>query len=246
LANSSSRLADPEDAGAARRRWPAVRLVLVLMVSACAIAVATSRTPLFRLRHLEVVGNLRLSRTDVLRLAGISRSSNVLWLDTEAVTRRLEQDPWIAKAVVSRRAPWTVRISVVERRPVAEVNADGGYTLVSGDGVALGIVRADPELPIIALAQPVPGSAPTFEWAARAIAALRGCPGCRVARADVGQDGTVRITLSGGIQVRYGLPTDMGAKTAAVRRILLWTRHSGRTIAGIDVSAEGAPAATFG
>jgi cell division protein FtsQ len=228
-------------------RRPAVRFVLVVTIAAAAAgaAVAASRSPLFRLRHVDVVGISKLSRADVLRLAGVSSTTNVLWFDASEVARRLESDPWIAQATVSRRAPWTIRITVVERRPVAIVKAEPGYTVVSSDGVALGTVSADPGLPVIVLPHPAPGAAPSFGGAARAIAGLRGCAGCRVLQAVVATDGTLTVELSSGIRVAYGDSSEIRVKTAVVKQIIRWARARRASLTGIDVSAPATPAATF-
>ena len=108
MATSTSRLA--ELAGAVRGR----RLVLTVIAASVAIAgvsLVASRSSLFHLRHLEVVGTTSLTRAEVARLAALSSSTNVLWLDPGAVERRLEADPWVATATVSRRLPGTIRIS---------------------------------------------------------------------------------------------------------------------------------------
>jgi len=86
LATSTSRLA--ELAGAVRGR----RLVLTVIAASVAIAgvsLVASRSSLFHLRHLEVVGTTSLTRAEVARLAALSSSTNVLWLDPGAVERRL-------------------------------------------------------------------------------------------------------------------------------------------------------------
>jgi cell division protein FtsQ len=246
LATSTSRLA--ELARTVRGR----RLVATVMVAALTITVASlvvSRSSLLRLRHLEVVGTSSLTRAEVVRLAALSPSTNVLWFDGGAVERRLESDPWVARATVSRRLPGTIRISVVERAPVAMLRDEPGFTLLAADGVELGAVEADPSLPEIVLvpgSSPRGGSPPAQAGAARAIAGLDGGGRPAVIRAVVGADGTLSVELADGSRVEYGDLTRIQAKTIAARRILRWARAQGDSVVSVNVATPDSPAATLG
>lgn len=199
----------------------------------------------FRVHTINVSGTSSLSRAEVVRLSGITASSNVLLLNLESVERRLRSDPWIARAVVSRRLPWTIDIKVIERTAVASVRVGQGYAILAGDGVTLGTVARDPGLPAIELpagtgaVEPVGASAAP----AQAIGGLdRG--GRIAARAVVNADGTFSVGLSDGTRIDFGEPVQVEAKTRAARRILQWARATGATLIHISVAAADAPAAT--
>jgi cell division protein FtsQ len=226
------------------------RLVATVIVASLTIAAGSlvlSRSSLLRLRHLEVVGTSSLTRAQVVRLAALSSSTNVLWFDAGAVERRLESDPWVATATVSRRLPGTILISVVERAPVAMIQEGVGFRLLAADGVALGTVEADPALPEIVVAAGwslAEGNAPA-QAAARAIAGLDGGRRPAVVRAVV-DAGALSVELDGGTRVEFGDPTGIEAKTAAARRILRWATAQGASVASVNVTAPDSPAATFG
>jgi cell division protein FtsQ len=61
----------------------------------------------------------------------------LLRVDSDAVTDRLKQNPWIADADLSRRIPSTLRIVVRERVPVAVVDTGSTFWFVEGDGRVL-------------------------------------------------------------------------------------------------------------
>jgi len=244
LATSTSRLA--ELAGAVRGR----RLVLTVIAAAVAIAgvsLVASRSSLFHLRHLEVVGTTSLTRAEVVRLAALSSSTNVLWVDPGAVERRLESDPWVATATVSRRLPGTIRISVVERAPVAMIRDERGFTLLAADGVALSTVEADPALPeivIVAGSSARSGDASAQAEAARAIAGLARGRLPTVVRAVVWA-GALTVELDDGTRVEFGQPIGIQAKAAAARRILRWVTAQHASVASVNVMAPDSPTATF-
>jgi cell division protein FtsQ len=244
LATSTSRLA--ELAGAIRRR----RLVVGVIAAAVAIAAASlvvSRSSLVHLRHLEVSGTTSLTRAEVVRLAALSSSTNVLWLDAGAVERRLESDPWVVTATVSRRLPGTIRISVVERAPVAMIRDERGFTLLAADGVALTTVEADPALPeivVVAGSSTRSGNASAQAAAARAIAGLDGGRGPAVVRAVVWA-GALSVELDDGTRVEFGEPIGIEAKAAAARRILQWATAQRASVATVNVIAPESPAVAF-
>ena len=244
MATSTLRLA--ELARAIRGR----RLVATMIVASLTIAAGSlvvSRSSLLRLRHLEVVGISSLTRAQVVRLAALSSSTNVLWFDAGAVERRLESDPWVATATVSRRLPGTIRISVVERAPVAMIRTEVAFTLLAADGVALGTVAADPMLPeiVVMTGSNLPDRNAPAQAAARAIAGLDGGRRPAVVRAVV-DAGALSVELDGGTRVEFGDTTGIEAKTAAARQILRWATTQGASVASVNVTAPDSPAVTLG
>ena len=244
MATSTSRLAELVAAVRGRRVVAAAIAVAVVIV---ATSLVVSRSSLLHLRHLEVVGTTSLTRAEVERLTGLSSSTNVLWFDPRAVERRLESDPWVATATVSRRLPGTIRISVVERVPVAMIQNERGFTVVTADGVALTTVEGDPALPEIVVAA---GSSARWEnaqaraAAARAIAGLDAGRRPGVVRAVV-WSGSLTVELDGGTRVEFGEPIGIEAKAAAARRILRWATSRRASVARVNVIAPDSPTATF-
>jgi cell division protein FtsQ len=244
LATSTSRLAELVDAVRGRRVVAAAIAVAVVIV---ATSLVVSRSSLLHLRHLDVVGTTSLTRAEVERLSGLSSSTNVLWFDPGAVERRLESDPWVATATVSRRLPGTIRISVVERVPVAMIRDERGFTVVAADGVALTTVERDPALPeivVVAGSSARWGNAQARAAAARAIAGLAGGSRPGVVRAVV-WSGSLTVELDGGTRVEFGDPIGIEAKAAAARRILRWATSRRASVARVNVIAPDSPTATF-
>jgi cell division protein FtsQ len=204
-----------------------------------------SRTSLFDARRIEVTGAHHLHQADIVRIAGISRQTNVLWLDERAAERRLEAEPWIAHADVSSSFPLSIEVAVTERTPVAVFGGTGG--LIAGDGTALGSPSGGRWLPAIDLGTvtPAEGAPPSPVGAARALGAMP--PGLRsdVRRVRVMLDGTLELRLKGGATIRFGMPDDAARKVRAIQQVLAWAKEQGSAIRTLSVVAPSAPAATL-
>ena len=242
LAISISLRAEPIRRLTGRRAWIVAAGALVLLVAA---GIGVSRTPLFAVRDILVRGGAHVPDARIVQLAGISPGTNVLWLDEAAAERRLEAEPWIARAEVVGEFPSTVRISVTERTSVAVATDGLRSSLMAGDGTSLGTAERDPAIPLIRLpaSGSVDGPAPGPVGAARALGAM--APGLRdrIDRVLVRLDGTLEIRLEDGLLVRFGTPSEFQEKARAMRRMLAWAHEQGERILRLTVTTPRAPAA---
>lgn len=229
------------------------RLVAAAIVASIAVGgFAVSRSSWFHVRRIEVSGAGHLSRAEVLEIAGISKTSNAVWLDEASAERRLLSHAWVAEADVEVVLPVTVRVAVVERTPIASASDGSREVLLSGDGSSLAVGgTAGPRpgaphgLPLIELlaARSVDGTPPNPVAAARALGAMS--PELRddVKNVTVQLDGTLVLTMRAGPIVWFGGPTQIVAKARAIERMLLWAEAEGERILRLSVVAPGAPAA---
>jgi cell division protein FtsQ len=217
---------------------------LILIAVVVVVAVNSS---LFSARTIEVTGAGSLGRDNVLALAGLSSSTNLLKMSPGAVGAHLEASPWIKSASVHRAFPSTVTIDVVVRTPVAEIKSGSkSFATVADDGTILATVRQDPGLPLLA-GGPAPGpvgSVAGGEYAVATAAAgtfdtwLSG----RIDSVLLGHDG-ITLRLDDGTLVTWGSAGDEAMKADDLEGILQWADTNHATIRSIDVSAPHAPAA---
>ena len=201
-----------------------------------------SNSPLFDLRTLSVTGAHHLSQEDVARLAGLRGRTNVLWISTSTVARRLQADPWILEARVSRTLPSTITIAIEERRAVAVLMPAG--QLVAQDGVLLG-AGGGARLPRIEGAIDRPASGLPRAAPSPALTVVQALPVDLVRQvAQVAMDPTEGITvyLRSGTRVIYGDASAAAAKAAGLQSVLDWAERTGTAIDYVDVRAPGAPA----
>jgi len=83
--------------------------------------------PYFNLQHVEVTGNRRLSRAEVVEASETVAGINLLTVDLGAIAARLQRHPWIHSAAVYRRFPGSLIIEIEERNPRAILSAEKLY-----------------------------------------------------------------------------------------------------------------------
>jgi cell division protein FtsQ len=149
-------------ARSAKRAAPAVpiralRLVAIavgLLGLSGAIALAkTHGIPLLRdarlpIRHVEMLGELRhMDELRVRKLLGPVLGSNLIAVDVVTLKGRLEAHPWVDRAAIARVWPDRLRVSLIEREPIARWGdrefVDASGTRFERDG------ESRPDLPLL-------------------------------------------------------------------------------------------------
>ncbi|MBI3647853.1 MAG: FtsQ-type POTRA domain-containing protein [Actinobacteria bacterium] len=223
-------------------RWARRAAPVAVILAVVGGGTAFMRSSFFGADEVRVIGASHLSDARVIRDAGV-QGENVLSLNTGVVEARLERDPWIANAVVTRSLPGTVTIRVTERTPVAAVQVAGGFELVAADGVTLGGTQRPGRLPVIPT-NTVPGGATGgFLAPARVVGALAPDVRSEVMLAYEGITGEVFLRLRSGTVVRFGPLTSVTEKADALAAVLGWAGDQGARVLTIDLRFPRAPSA---
>jgi len=125
--------------------------LVVLLVGYGAVAYV-SGAGLFRVNHVTVRGNSRLSTGEILALVSNLRGDSVLTANLPAYRARLVDSPWVADATLRRVFPGSVEITVRERAPMGLCRLLDRLYLVDDTGAIIdefGPPYADLDLPII-------------------------------------------------------------------------------------------------
>jgi cell division protein FtsQ len=157
-------MADPEDDEELPRRkrqfekpsgpWyrPASKLGRVLLASGAVLIVgalatgvifiknALERDARFRIagtENIQATGMGQVERADILPIFGADIGKNIFFIHLSDRRKELEQISWVKSATVMRILPDRIRVSVVERTPIAFVREGQQVELVDGDGVLL-------------------------------------------------------------------------------------------------------------
>ena len=75
-----------------------------------------------------------LSADRLTELMGLAPGTNILAVDVDAMRRKIEADPWVASATVTRQLPDTLHVAVAEHAPAAVLHS-GHFYLLDGAGV---------------------------------------------------------------------------------------------------------------
>jgi cell division protein FtsQ len=237
----------PPDRRERHRKVGAIVFITVVVLGAAAVTL--TRSPFFAARTIEVRGASHVPRSQVLRIAGVTTDTNVFTLDAGAAERRLERDPWIAEATVTKDLPSALVIDVHERVAVAVAESDGVLRLVADDGAFL--EAASPRVAIgmpsivTADAEETEPSPEAVGGAARAIAAMAPTLRRRIDGISILADGQLRVDLSSGSSASYGEAVELREKAMALRALLDYAAERGATVVSVDVRVPSAPTAVL-
>jgi cell division protein FtsQ len=204
-----------------------------------------TNSPVFDMRNLTIQGNAHLSARQVASLSGLDARTNVMWLSHRSVEDRLEADPWILDATISRHLPSGITVDVVERVPTAVTQGDHPM-LVAGDGMVLGPASSTVSARLPAIAAPthpvalgdrLPDS-PELTAAAVLPPSVRPLVG-RITRDG---DGALVLLMRDGVTVFYGDSSHAAAKATALRMVLAWATQHSVQFRYVDVRAPAVPA----
>jgi cell division protein FtsQ len=120
-----------------------------LLIVACAFAYAyheckvffdhDSRFCISGTGNIQAVGLADVNRSEILSVFGEDIGRNIFFVPLAERRKQLEAIPWIQQATVMRLLPDQLRITVVERQPVAFVRHGQQIGLVDANGVLLNL-----------------------------------------------------------------------------------------------------------
>jgi cell division protein FtsQ len=158
-----------------RPPWKAVFFAGAAVVIVGVMAWALLGSSLLVVRSVRVAGNgNKVSAGQVVAAARVTLGQPLIWVDTGAISRRVEQLRQVRSAQVSKNWPTTLVITVQLRKPAFALPLHGGYALVDPFGVTIrDVTRKPPGLPVL-----------TVNTTSRS---LRGSPAVRAAAAVLGE-----------------------------------------------------------
>lgn len=226
-----------------RIRAAAVVLAVLAVVGSC---VALYRSPLFTVSRVEVEGADNLGAERVTALARVPSDASLLRFPADAVAARVGTDPWVESVTVSRVFPDGMRIRVVERRPVAMVDAQTTFWLIDATGMVIAKRSAEQTSAAIVIRDVPgldlkPGRRTVSEPLLNAVKVLNGLSTDVISQVKSVSaptvDGTTLFTRDK-VEIVIGQAAEIAKKDALVRRIL--DEQRGKVVS-IDVRTTDRP-----
>lgn len=90
---------------------------------------AISSTTFFRLKNIEVSAAKRLTKEEILALAGIEAGQNLGRMNLKRMGEQVARSPWVETVRINRYFPDRLSITITEREPLAIVNMGYIYYL---------------------------------------------------------------------------------------------------------------------
>lgn len=189
------------------------------LVLVAALGAGAWFSPVLSVRSVQVEGVTVVPQQEVRDAAAIAAGTPLLQVDLGAAARRVAEIPRVATAQVNRMLPSEVRITVVERTPVAWVSGSGGPHLLDAAGFDFATQPPPAGLPELAVATPGVND-PRTAAALRVLTALPAPLREQVVRVSAISPSAVELTLGQGRTVRWG-DVEAAARKAAVLSALL-------------------------
>ena len=177
-------------------------------------------SPLLAVRTVAVSGTSRLTPAEVRAAAHVVIGTPLARVDDAAVVRRVEALRPVEAVQVSRGWPGTLRIRVVERRPMVGIVDGHRVTLLDADGVAFASVAAlPPGVVRLQVTRPGPKDPATLA-ALHVLADLTGPMRGRVRIIRAASPSSVTLVLHDGRRVLWGGAGQTALKLEAAEVLL--------------------------
>lgn len=176
---------------------------IVLALVATGLGLILYFTPLMSARDIVVVGTGEVTRDEIINVAEVRSGTPLLQINTDVVAEKVAAIRRLASARVQREYPSTLRITVVERIPIAVKDFPDGPHLYDRDGVDFATGPAPLTLPYLDVENPGPSDLPT-QAALAVLTALRPEVAGQVGRVAAPSVSSITLTLTDGRVVVWG------------------------------------------
>ena len=242
-----------------------VGLYLVWRAGELALNTFVYDNPDFAVENIDAQTDGKIAPEQLRRWTGVRIGENLIGLDLAEVKRNLELVPVIDSVSVERVLPHTLRVSVTERVPIAQVDvpradANGGISVsvyqLDADGVVMQpldprvstvpLAEVNPQLPVIVgvnYFQLQPGrriELPQVQAALQLLTAFDRSPMYGLVdlqRVDVSQPRVIVATTGQGSEVTFS-PDKVEQQLRRWQEIYNYGMHWQRTIATADLAVE--------
>lgn len=92
-------------------------------------------SPYFQLNEIVISGCERVAEKEIIKLAGMGYSQNILAINLGETAQRIKTNPWVGDVEIERKLPDKLVVKVSERRAAALVKKDEGLYFMDGDGI---------------------------------------------------------------------------------------------------------------
>lgn len=130
------------------------RALLTVLVAEVGLALWSS--PAFRIDTVRVEGTRLTSSAEVIKTLRVQSQSSWVFFSTGRATRRLQQLPTVAEALVWRQPIGDIRVKIFERQPVAHLQTPSDAYWLDSRGIAFWRTGSAKGLPVIRLEEPLP------------------------------------------------------------------------------------------
>lgn len=147
------RLREEKIASVRRRRRLRLIVLLILVIVLVLGIILAYNSQWFQIKEIKTIGNKNLSNKEVVTLSRVTPGASLLRIPLRDIKERLKKNPWVKEVQIDKDYPDKLIIRVIERKPVALVEAESGqrYLLVDADNFIITSISdvSKSKLPVI-------------------------------------------------------------------------------------------------
>jgi cell division protein FtsQ len=207
------------------RGFKVLTWVVLLSVAGVGLGLVLYFTPVMSVRNIVVDGIQAVSREELVAAVAVRPGTPLLQVDTDKVADRVATIRRVASVRVQREYPSSLRVTVVERVPIAVKDYPDGSHLFDRDGVDFATAPPPPGLPYIDVDNPGPIDPPT-KAALQVLTALRPEVAGQVGRVAAPTVASITLTLTDGRIVVWGTTDRTDEKAEKLAALLTQPGHT--------------------
>ncbi len=127
-----------------KRRKKYYTLKFLILIATCVALYFFAHSGVFTVEKIQLEKNDRFTLKQVKKMTGMKKGVNLFEINTGDYEDKLEENPFIREAEVSRKLPDTIQVSLDLRKPVAVIKQNKKYVMIDREGTVLAIRK---ELP---------------------------------------------------------------------------------------------------
>lgn len=223
------------------------KIYLIAAVALAAAAVMWALTGFFVINEINVLGDSRCTREEVIEASGLKPGDSLILFNKSGVEKRLlEKNVYIESVVIRRRFPDTLEITVTDKIAAAAFEANGAYWLVGENGTLLELSLDYPADAALVLGAKLVGSKPgehfTCEDEARQIllesvfSALteNGLVG-KITEIDIGATYSIVLQYGTEFDIVLGSAEKIADSCSKIEKVIAKAKSEGKTSGCFDM-----------
>jgi cell division protein FtsQ len=237
------------------RRRPRWGRRLTIVVSICLVLSAlgvllANVTPWMKVEDIRVTGNKFVTTQAVAAVVDDAKGKPLPQVDARGLEMQLAEIPGVARARVAAEPPHGLRVTIIERAPVAQVQQASGVQLIDSDGKVITTVKDASAYKLPAIAATTAAKPAVFQALTTALASIPASILGDMQEARATSPDSVELLMSSGLVVVWGNQDNAAQKAATLSAMLdALSKRKPDPVTGavpqpvqtIDVSVPGSP-----
>ena len=122
---------------------------IILIVLFVSVILCAMFSPLFNVKTIEVIGNEKITKNEIISLSQIQLEENTFKLSKDKIINQIKENAYINEVFITRKLPSNITITVEERKAAYLLEYATGYIYLDKQGYMLEINSAKLDLPIL-------------------------------------------------------------------------------------------------